>query len=313
MTSKAGKPQATVVISTKNRRDDLRRAVSSCLIQTADVEVLVVDDGSTDGTAEMLTSEFPTVRLIRHESSTGYIVARNEGAHLAYGEFLFSIDDDAEFTTPNVVSQTMTEFDCPNVGAVAIPYADVNRDGIERQRTPDPSRIYVADRFVGTAYAVRREVFLGLGGYRPFFFHQGEESDFCIRLLDSGYIVRLGNADMIHHFESPKRDTRRMDLYGRRNDILFAVMNTPLIWLPLHLTSAFVKGVLFGFRVRKPLRMMAGLALGVGAAVRFIYQRKPVTAKTFRLFWRLRRKGSLPLSELQVRRPQLCEPPSEKL
>ena len=63
--------RATVVITTKNRKNDLMVAVKSALNQTAAPEVLVVDDGSTDGTADLIRSEFPTVRVDRHEVVRG--------------------------------------------------------------------------------------------------------------------------------------------------------------------------------------------------------------------------------------------------
>lgn len=293
--------KASIVVSTKNRKDDLRNTLTSCLEQSGAVETIVIDDGSSDGTSEMLASEFPSLTVIRHDPSTGYIVARNEGALQAAGEIIVSIDDDAVFTTSNVIQQTIAEFNDPRVGAVAIPYADVNRDGVERQRTPDASSVFVTDRFIGTAHAIRRDVFLRLNGYREFFFHQGEESDFCIRMLDAGSFVRLGNSDRIDHFESPKRDTTRMDLYGRRNDLLFAVLNVPWPWLPLHLASVTVRGLLFGFKVGRPLRMLQGLLMGYRDAFRYRTHRRAVSVKTYLTFRRLRKTKAIPLRELETR------------
>src|ERR1700693_3169979 len=101
---------ATVIITTKNRKDDLRKAGASALLQDARPRVLVVDDGSTDGTSDMIRAEFPTVQFERVEQSRGYIVQRNRGASLAQTPFIISIDDDAVFSSPQVVSQTIAEF-----------------------------------------------------------------------------------------------------------------------------------------------------------------------------------------------------------
>ena len=57
--------KASIVITTKNRKESLRRAIASAVMQTIPVEIIVIDDGSTDGTSEMVTSEFPQVRLER--------------------------------------------------------------------------------------------------------------------------------------------------------------------------------------------------------------------------------------------------------
>ena len=129
--------QVTVVITTKNRKEDLRKSILSALEQTACPRVLVMDDGSTDGTSELVKQEFPGVQVERSEISVGLIVQRNRAARLAETPILVSIDDDAVFSTCQVVADTLREFDHPRVGAVAIPVVDVNRSPRERNRTPE--------------------------------------------------------------------------------------------------------------------------------------------------------------------------------
>src|SRR5437899_4184715 len=153
---------AGIVITTKNRKEELRVALQSAFRQTIQPELMVVDDGSTDGTSEMVRSEFPRVILHHFEQSKGCIVRRNDGARLAKCDVIFSIDDDAAFGVSEVVEQTLIEFDSPRVGAVAIPYSDVKKDGLVRQKAPDREGIWVTDRYIGTAHAVRRDVFLKL-------------------------------------------------------------------------------------------------------------------------------------------------------
>jgi glycosyltransferase involved in cell wall biosynthesis len=245
--------------------------------------VLVIDDGSTDGTADMVRRSYPVVRMDRVEQSLGLIVQRNRGARLAGSNIIFSIDDDAAFSTPRVIEQTLADFDHPRIGAVAIPLIDVNKSPEVRQRAPNPVGVFADYTFVGTAHALRRDLFLKLGGYREYLFHQGEEGDYVIRMMDAGYIVRLGRADPIHHFESPRRDTRRMDLYGRRNDVLYAWYNVPMPNLPVHLLATTFNGVRFGFRCGRPWRMIRGLAWGYLAILHELARRRPVSRKTYRL------------------------------
>ena len=88
----------TVVIPTRNRRDDLRRAIASVKAQTwTELEIVVVDDGSTDDTArilaEMATVD-PAVRVIRNETSRGGAAARNQGIEAARGRWVAFLDDD---------------------------------------------------------------------------------------------------------------------------------------------------------------------------------------------------------------------------
>jgi glycosyltransferase involved in cell wall biosynthesis len=290
---------ATVVIATKNRKDDLRRAVASCLRQTAGPEILVIDDGSTDGTEALVRRQFPTIRYVREDISRGVVVRRNQAAGLARGDIVFSIDDDAEFPSQRTVAQTLTEFNAPSIGAVAIPFVNVNYGSAILQRAPKPDGTFVIDAFIGTAYAVRRDVFLRVGGYRESIFHQGEEEDFSIRMLDAGYVIRTGNADPIHHYESPIRDRWRMDVYGARNKILFSWHNVPMPYLLPHMMGATVNRLLFGVRQRHPWRAGYGLLKGFAVCLTQARQRRPVRRATYRAFRELRRAGQLPLSAVQ--------------
>lgn len=298
---------ASVVITTKNRLEELRGALQSVFAQTVPAEVVVIDDGSTDHTSEMVVREFPAARLFRNEVSAGLIAARNQAARIARGDLIFSIDDDAVFTTPEIIQQTLALFTNPIIGAVAIPYIDVKKSPEVRQLAPSLHEIWITDRYIGTSHAVRRELFLSLNGYREFLVHQGEERDFCTRLFNAGYVVRLGTSDVIHHFESPKRDTRRMDLYGRRNDVLFAVLNVPHPWLMICVVGTTVRGILFGLRVGRPLRMLHGLVLGYIAAVRYWRHRRAVRPDAMAQLRRIQKIGAVRLRDFPVRQSESNE------
>jgi GT2 family glycosyltransferase len=288
---------ATVVVTTRNRKDDLRTCLVSIERQSVPVETIVIDDASTDGTAEMVRAEFPSVRLFAHTEMHGYIRGRNEGARLATGEVIVSLDDDAAFSAPQIIADALACFDDQRVAAVAIPYIDVNREPTIRQLAPDSRATYVVESFIGTAHALRRSVFLKLGGYREELFHQGEESDLCVRLLAAGYVVRLGHGAPIHHFESPRRDFRRMDHYGPRNAILFAWQNVPFPSAALQI-PATVAGVLL--HTGKPARLLTRVR-GVldGFASCLTAERAPVNSQVYQLWRRLRKsRTAVPLTDI---------------
>jgi glycosyltransferase involved in cell wall biosynthesis len=287
--------RASVVIATKDRKEELRVALRSAVVQTARPHILVIDDGSTDGTAEMVRAEFPAVVLRRFEESRGLIVRRNEGARIATGDVIFSIDDDAAFSTPQVVGQTLREFDDPRIGAVAIPYIEPRKGNRLIQKAPDADTVWITDRFIGTAHALRRDIFLKLGGYREHLVHQGEESDYCVRMLDAGYFVRLGNADPIHHFESPRRDFRRMDYYGARNAILFVWQNVPWPAFPLHLLATTFNVLCWTFRPGRFIRRLRAVLAGYGWCVANWSARRPVARSSYVRARALREAGSVRL------------------
>lgn len=290
---------ATVVITTKDRKEDLRRALKSAISQTPSVEVLVIDDGSSDGTEDMVRSKFPTVRVVRSEQSLGLIVQRNRAAQLATAPIVFSIDDDAEFSTPNVVAQTLAEFDHSKVGAVAIPFVDVYRKVEYGLNLPDHDNIYVDHIYIGTAHAVRVDLFQRLGGYREVLYHQGEEDDFCARLLDAGYFVRCGHADLIYHYVSPKRDLTKIAYFGARNAVLFAWANVPMPYFIIHLAGTCLINLAASVRNNSLRPTLKGLMRGYLDSFGKHVERRPISERTYRLFRKMRKMGPMKLTDLE--------------
>jgi len=303
-------PRACIAITTKNRKDELRKAVASAFTQSVPVEVLIVDDGSDDGTSEMIRAEFPTskhptLKLDRNERSLGLIAQRCRFPGLTNCPFIFSIDDDAILVSPNTVEQTLKEFEHPRVGVVAIPYIDVNYGPDVKQRAPANPPVasgdfWVSEQYRGTAHALRRDVFVALGGYRPLLIRQGEEMDYCIRMLDAGYVVRLGNADPIHHMESPRRSRPQISMYAGRNHVLFAWHNVPMPQLLLHMPATVAKQLKAGVREKHVPHSLQGLARGMGLSLsKELARRAPVNRSTYLFSRRLRKQGPFLLSQIE--------------
>jgi glycosyltransferase involved in cell wall biosynthesis len=291
--------ESTIAITTKNRKDYLRRAVESALSQVGNIEVMVIDDGSSDGTTSMIRNEFPAVNLVRKERSAGYIIRRNESIARAKGTFVFTIDDDAEFSTPKVVQQTLTHFSRPCVGAVAIPYVDVKHSPTVKQKAPDDQQIHCTFAYRGTAHALRKDLFLDLGGYRECLVHQGEEMDYCVRMMDRGAVVVLGTSDVIYHYESPRRSFGRMDYYGRRNDVLFGWHNVPGSILPSYLLIVIINTLRVAWANGRVRKFVEGTAAGLTDIWKYYDQRDPVAMSTYWLFRKLRKEGPLPLPQVE--------------
>src|SRR5690606_2744016 len=90
----------SVIMATYNRADTLQRAIDSVLRQShGDWELLVVDDGSTDGTQEVLkTLEDPRIRIYRHPVNRGMHAAKNTGLDHVRGEWCTTLDADDGMT-----------------------------------------------------------------------------------------------------------------------------------------------------------------------------------------------------------------------
>jgi glycosyltransferase involved in cell wall biosynthesis len=95
----------SVIVPTYNRRRFVANAVSSILRQDAgNIEIVVVDDGSTDGTSEALGSYMPAIRYI-YQENRGVSAARNRGVQESSGEYLSFLDSDDEWTPGKLGAQ----------------------------------------------------------------------------------------------------------------------------------------------------------------------------------------------------------------
>jgi GT2 family glycosyltransferase len=300
------RPEATVVISTRNRREEVARAVRSALAQTADVEVLVTDDASSDGTHPALVAEFgDAIRLERSEERHGSLVHRTAAARRAGADVLISIDDDSELPSPDTVAQVLAEFDHPRIAAVTIPFREPRRSQGVVQRSLEPHRRLIVPAYLGCAAAIRRDVFLAAGGYRAELFHSGEEIDFCARILRSGHVVRLGSSDPAIHHASPLRSRSFAAEWATRNQLLDAYWHAPRLRRAIAFQLAVAAGR--AVRRREPRGVLRGIRSARRAALAGPHERTPMPRELDRLRRRLWRDPR-DLEELEPMLPRLTEP-----
>ena len=168
-----------------------------------------------------------------------------------------------------------------------------------RHQAPDAKGIWVAGQYVGAAAAVRRNVFLALGGYRELLHHMAEERDFCLRMLDAGFVVRMGRADLIYHHESPVRKLNWNRRYGRRNDLLNAACNVPFPAVLFHFPGTILSGSLYGLKHQCLFETLRGYLLFTWVIKAAWRERKPVAVNTYLVAQRLKRKRWCRLEEVE--------------
>ncbi len=119
-------PLVTVNILSFNRRDELRYTLQKVYEQDyKNIEVIVVDNASTDGTREMVKSEFPDVILIELEKNIG-IAGWNEGFKIAKGEYVLVLDDDA-YPKKDAIFLSIIEFEKDDsIACITLNLLDVN-------------------------------------------------------------------------------------------------------------------------------------------------------------------------------------------
>ena len=185
-------PEVTVVIPTRNRRTVLMRTLASALAQEdVDVEVVVVDDGSSDGSdAAVRELEDPRVRVVRRDSATGVAAARNAGITAARGEWVAFLDDD-DLWSPHKLRRQLDAARGADFAYTAAVFVTPGLAPIRVRSAPDPAELL--ERFPytnpvaagGSTVIARTELLRRLGGFDERLF-QLCDWDLWWRLAEAG-------------------------------------------------------------------------------------------------------------------------------
>ena len=283
----SGLPLVSVMIATRNRVALLQRALGSVVSQDYPrVEILIADDASEDGTSGSVRSQYPGARLFRFEENRGLVVARNVLMREAKGEYIVSLDDDAYFLNADAISNVVRRMQQePEIGVVTFQIRQPGRAESDRERVEHYTHL-----FGGGRHCLRRAVLEDVGGYREFFFHQGEESDLSLHLLDKGYrILFFPGATVFHEKAGMGRDSTRIPKYTIRNLLLRSWLNEPFPWWVLSTGNTIARCVAKGARAGNLRHVIGGFWSAIGEIPRVISLRRPVSSRTVWLYLALRR------------------------
>ena len=223
-------PKVSIVVCTHNGASRLGDCLSACLsIDYPDYEVLVVDDGSTDTTREVVDS-FPEVRCL-HQDHAGLSAARNHGAREAHGEIIAYTDDDCE-PDRDWLFWLVRAFDDPRVAAAGGPNLPPAPDGLQEAVVAAgpgaPSHVLLTDtraeHLPGCNLAIRREALGAVRGFREQYRTAGDDVDLCWRLLDAGWQLAFAPAAFVWHRRRTSflRYLKQQWGYGRAEALLYA-------------------------------------------------------------------------------------------
>lgn len=224
----------SIIIVNWNVCELLRRCLASIQVDRGNltVEVIVVDNASSDGSVSMVEREFPHVHLIASQENLGYTGGNNLGAQEAQGRYLFILNPDTEIVA-DALEQVVAYLDeHPAVGAAGpqLLYPDGSIQSSCRrfprlttaffEGTPLGMRWFPDNRFkrayrmadcpndeiqsvdwlVGAALVIRCEVWQKVGPLDDQFFMYSEELDWCHRCRDAGWEIHyLPLARVMHH------------------------------------------------------------------------------------------------------------------
>ncbi len=223
----------SIIIVSWNAKDYLRKCLKSLAQPTslASMEIIVVDNASSDGSSEMVASEFPSVRLIHSGGNLGFAKANNIGMRLSRGRYLGLVNSDVE-VLDDCLSRLIEGMDNhPRIG-MSGPFVFGGDGKIQRSCRGFPGvwnmfcrclaldhifpscRLFngyqllhwkqdserAVDILSGCFWLARREAVEQVGGLDEGFFMYGEDMDWCRRFHNAGWELRfLPSARAIHY------------------------------------------------------------------------------------------------------------------
>lgn len=216
-------PELTVIIVSWNCAELLRACLNSVFDcgGELDVEIIVVDNASTDHTCSMLRQEFPNVRLVENAENLGFGRANNQAMALAGAPFFCLLNPDTILTEANTLDRVLARMrEYPDIGAAGcrLVYPDGRHQVGDAGGTPTLSSVFnhafylsrfrsrcfrglfLQDRGISPPYGevtwvcgacmiVRREVFEASGGFDERYFMYGEDVEWGNRLSSAGTTV----------------------------------------------------------------------------------------------------------------------------
>jgi GT2 family glycosyltransferase len=280
-------PDLSVIIVSHNTRSLLQRCLDYLLAAGAaarlDVQTIVVDNASTDGSRDLLAARYPAVEVIASATNQGFAAANNRGLAAAQAPVALLLNSDA-FVTAQVLRRACDLLrEAPDIGLVGVRLvnadgslqaawetfptlttdigASLGLDQLRARHCREPLRTGPADWVQGACMFVRMAAVAGVGGLDETFFMYSEEVDWCRRFWARGWQVwYLGEVAVVHLGSASSHNSnlrRRHNLYRSR------------LGLRRRFSGPAASGVLWGC-------MLAGLTLRAAgrAALRLLARRQ---------------------------------------
>lgn len=283
------KDYVSVVFPTMNRKEDLIKCIESLKASThKKIEIVIGDNGSTDGSPNEIKKRFPEVILLENKLNLGSPVAINNCIKASSGEFILRLDDD-EIVEPNTIEEMLKVLKKdPKIGAVSCLYFYTEEPNVLRSagfkmnmftgktHIPGRDKVY-KDQFKGKlierdavgggSLLARRSIFDEIGLFDESYFLTYEDVDWCIKLRKKGYkLVVVGDSRLYHKRLglNQKENPKRVYL-GNRGLVLFMKKNAGLrnlFFIPMFLLGYYPYSILKFLR-KKQFKSIKAMTKGV--------------------------------------------------
>lgn len=245
----------SIVILTYNRKELLEKLLYSLIaLNKFDLEIIVVDNHSEDGTDKLLKESFIHCISIRTEKNIG-AVARNLGIRRARGEIIICLDDDV-FGIDIEAIYTLEKifYNNPKFAAVNFKVLDYYSGEIcnwvhHCKAEEYCERTFKTYEITEGAVAFRRLALDMTSLYPMYFFISHEGLDLAFRLMDKGFdIIYTGDIAVQHCHSNLGRKVWTTYYYDSRNQLWIAVRNLPLIYALKYLIRGLISTLIYSLR-----------------------------------------------------------------
>jgi GT2 family glycosyltransferase len=295
-------PLVSVIVLNWNGKEHLLECLGS-LVKTAysPVELLVSDNGSTDGSVEHVRSSFPSVRVLENGKNIGYAGGNNNGIGIAQGEYVVTLNNDVIVESDWL--DKPVEYMEKDHGLFAVCGRQMNyyhRSTIDSLfHYPGPALLFLRaghgetmeenPGFALPGYVIainggsgmyRKKMFMELGGFDRAFFIYNEETDLCMRAFLRGWKCLFVPQSIVYHKEGESfKENRGKNLYyHERNRMWFIFRLYPLRLIARHGIPLLLEEMRTVkrdvFMQRAPLRYLAARIHGFAGLFRNIGERR---------------------------------------
>jgi GT2 family glycosyltransferase len=218
----------SVMITTKNRLEDLRRTVQVLKnLRPQPQEILITADGCTDGTTDFVRSELPQAKLVVNAMGQGSVASRDHMMRTASGDLVLALDDDSYPEQLDCLARLDELFAArPQLAVAHFPQrTDEYPETLSRTNFDPPC---LTRGFANSGACLRRSIYIQLPGFEPRFFHMYEEPDYGLQCIASGFEVYHTPIIIIrHHWSGQSRSRIKNHHRHARNELWSTLMRCP--------------------------------------------------------------------------------------
>lgn len=271
------KKTVDVIILSWDRTEDTELAIYSALGQSnVDVNVYVVDQGSKKECIQriqLIANQHDNVFLKLNNTNTGVPGGRNQASSMGSGEYIVSLDNDAEFVTEYELAKVVEQFNKDK--DVAILGFNIKRFGTDNidetswsyglSSSEWAKKDFYTTRFVGAGHAIRRNVFEQVGGYDDSLFFLHEEMDLARRFINVGHKIKYVNHIQVAHKVSAEHrvawNSGRWAFHSRNKTYLSLKFFTPLHIFIFHTILLWLEGFKKGYLSKTVKSSFEGISM----------------------------------------------------